>query len=182
MGLNVFSVVVFLLVAGLAADAACEAHVLDHDCDALCVDGAQVRVLEEADEVGFGGLLEGEEGGGLEAKVVAVGGFEVGGDLADEALEGALLDQELGGLLEFSAQRRKRFIFFKERRARRSGLCLWFLFTGSCGARRCLGGSGGRDSCRSARAWLRRRLLCGSGFGGFWPCLCCVLKLRSLVV
>ena len=100
----------FLLVAGLAADAACEAHVLDHDCDALCVDGAQVRVLEEADEVGFGGLLEGEEGGGLEAEVVAVGGFEVGGDLADEALEGALLDQELGGLLVAAAQSGKRFL------------------------------------------------------------------------
>ena len=71
------------------------------------MDCAEIGVLEQADEVGFGGLLEGEEGGGLEAEVVAVGGFEVGGDLADEALEGALLDQELGGLLEFSAQHKK---------------------------------------------------------------------------
>ena len=102
------------LVAALAADAECELHVLWHDCDALCVDCAQVCVLEEGDEVCFGGLVEGEEGGGLEAKVVAVGGFEVGGDLADEALEGALLDQELGGLLVAAAQSGKRFIFFKE--------------------------------------------------------------------
>ena len=59
------------------------------------MDGAQVGVLEEADEVGLGGLLEGEDGGGLEAEV----GLEVLGDLADEALEGELADEELGGLL-----------------------------------------------------------------------------------
>ena len=93
------------LVAALAADAECELHVLWHDCDALCVDCAQVCVLEEGDEVCFCGLVEGEEGGGLEAKVVAAGGFEMGGDLADEALEGDLADQELGGLLEAAAQK-----------------------------------------------------------------------------
>ena len=105
-GAKCFLAVVFL-VAGLAADAACELDVPWHDGDALRVDCAQVCVLEEADEVCFRGLLEGEEGGGLEAKVVAVGGFEMGGDLADEALEGDLADQELGGLLEFSAQHKK---------------------------------------------------------------------------
>ena len=41
------------------------------------MDGAEVGVLEEADEVGLGGLLEGEDGGGLEAEV----GLEVLGDL-----------------------------------------------------------------------------------------------------
>ena len=59
------------------------------------MDRAQVGVLEEADEVGLGGLLEGEDGGGLEAEV----GLEVLGDLADEALEGELADEELGRLL-----------------------------------------------------------------------------------
>jgi hypothetical protein len=33
------------------------------------VDGGKVGVLEEGDEVGLGGLLEGHDGGGLEAKV-----------------------------------------------------------------------------------------------------------------
>ena len=93
------------LVAGLAADAACEAHVLDHYGDALCVDRAEVGVLEEADEARLCGLLDGEDGGGLPTIVAAVGGFEVGCDLAEEALEGALLDQELGGLLELPAQK-----------------------------------------------------------------------------
>ena len=79
----------------LAADAAGELDVLGHDGDTLGVDGAQVGVLEEADEVGFGGFLERKDGAGLEPEV----GLEVLGDLADEALEGELADQELGGLL-----------------------------------------------------------------------------------
>ena len=79
----------------LATDAARELDVLGHDGHTLGVDGAEVGVLEEADEVSLGGLLEGEDGGGLEAEV----GLEVLGDLADEALEGELADEELGGLL-----------------------------------------------------------------------------------
>jgi hypothetical protein len=79
----------------LAADPASELDVLGHDGDALGVDGAQVGVLKETNEVGLGGLLEGGDGGGLEAEV----GLELLGDLADEALEGELADQELGRLL-----------------------------------------------------------------------------------
>lgn len=37
--------------------------------DTLGVDGSQVGVLEEGDEVGLGGLLEGHHGRGLEAQV-----------------------------------------------------------------------------------------------------------------
>ena len=59
------------------------------------MDGAQVGVLEEADQVGLGGLLQGQDGGALEAEVR----LEVLGDLADEALERQLADQELGRLL-----------------------------------------------------------------------------------
>ena len=59
------------------------------------MDGAQVGVLEEANEVGLSGLLQGKDGGALEAEV----GLEVLGDLADEALEGELADEQLGGLL-----------------------------------------------------------------------------------
>jgi len=79
----------------LSADAAGELDVLGHDGDALSVDGAEVGVFEEADEVGLGGFLEGEDGAALEAKV----GLEVLGDLADEALERELADQELRRLL-----------------------------------------------------------------------------------
>ena len=62
------------------------------------MDGAEVGVFEEANEVGFSGLLEGEDGGALEAKV----GLEVLGDLTDEALERKLADEKLRGLLVFA--------------------------------------------------------------------------------
>ena len=61
----------------------------------LGVDRAEVRVLEEAHEVGLGGLLEREDGGALEAEVR----LEVLRDLAHEALERQLAHEELRGLL-----------------------------------------------------------------------------------
>jgi len=60
-------------LGALAADAAGELDVLGHDGDALGVDGAEVGVLEEADQVRLGGLLQGEDGGGLEAQVRLAG-------------------------------------------------------------------------------------------------------------
>ena len=79
----------------LSTDAAGELDVLGHDGDTLGVDGAQVGVLEETDEVSLGGLLEGHDGGGLEAQV----GLEVLSDLPHETLERKLPDKQLGGLL-----------------------------------------------------------------------------------
>ena len=82
----------------LSTDAAGKLDVLGHDGDTLGVDGAQVGVLEKADEVRLRSLLEGQDGRGLEAKV----SLEVLGDLTDQALEGELADQELSGLLVLS--------------------------------------------------------------------------------
>ena len=82
-------------LSALAADATGQLDVLGHDGHTLGVDGAQVGVLEQANQVGLGRLLEGEDGGALEAQVR----LEVLGDLADQALEGQLADQQLGGLL-----------------------------------------------------------------------------------
>ena len=79
----------------LATDAAGKLDVLWHDGHTLGVDGAQVGVLEQTNEVSLGGLLEGEHSGGLETKI----GLEVLGDLTDETLEWELADEELGGLL-----------------------------------------------------------------------------------
>merc|ERR1719396_280565 len=79
----------------LAPNAPRELDVLGHNRHALGVDGAQVGVLEQPHEVRLGRLLEGEDGRGLEAQVR----LEVLGDLAHEALEGGLADEELGGLL-----------------------------------------------------------------------------------
>jgi len=82
-------------LCSLATDSSCQLNVLWHDGDTLGVDGAQVGVFEEADEVGFRGFLEGRDGGGLEPEV----GLEVLGNLTDETLERELSDEELGRLL-----------------------------------------------------------------------------------
>lgn len=59
------------------------------------MDGAQVGVFEEGDEVGLNGLLKSTNGGRLEAEVR----LEVLSDFTDETLEGELANQELSGLL-----------------------------------------------------------------------------------
>lgn len=82
-------------LGALSADAAGQLDVLWHDRDTLGVDGAQVGVLEQADQIGLAGLLQGHDGRALEAQI----GLEVLGDLADEALERQLADQQLGRLL-----------------------------------------------------------------------------------
>jgi hypothetical protein len=79
----------------LAPDAAGQLNILGHNGDALGVNGAEIRVLEEAHEIGLAGLLEGPDGGRLEPEV----GLEVLGYLSDKALEGQLADEKLGGLL-----------------------------------------------------------------------------------
>ena len=82
----------------LSTDSAGELHVLWHDSDSLGVDGAEVGVLEEANHVSLGGLLESKNGRGLESEVALL----VGGDLTDESLEWELSDEELSALLELS--------------------------------------------------------------------------------
>lgn len=59
------------------------------------MDGAEVGVLEEGDEVSLNGLLKSTDGGGLEAEVR----LEVLGNLTNQTLEGELADEELGRLL-----------------------------------------------------------------------------------
>ena len=91
-----FTIPLLPLLSGmLSADATGELQVLGVDGDALGVNGAEVGVLKEADEVGLGRLLEGEDGVALEAEV----GLEVLGDLTDETLEGKLADEKLSAPL-----------------------------------------------------------------------------------
>ena len=53
----------------LATDAAGKLDVLGEDGDALGVDGAEVGVLEETDEVRLGSLLKRQHGVALEAEI-----------------------------------------------------------------------------------------------------------------
>jgi hypothetical protein len=48
-------------LGALATDPPSQLDVLRHDGDTLGVDGAQVRVLEEADQVSLAGLLHNQE-------------------------------------------------------------------------------------------------------------------------
>lgn len=73
-------------LVALTAEAAGELDVLGLDGDTLGVDGAQVGVLEEGDEVGLDRLLEGADGGGLEAEVA----LEVLSDFTDLCGDGML--------------------------------------------------------------------------------------------
>ena len=59
------------------------------------MDRAKICVFKERDEVGLDGLLEGTNGGGLEAKIR----LEVLGNLTNKTLEWKLADEKLGGLL-----------------------------------------------------------------------------------
>ena len=79
----------------LSSDTAGKLDVLGHDGDTLGVDGAQVGVFEETDEVSLRSLLEGHDSRGLETQV----SLEVLSDLTDQTLEGQLADQKFGGLL-----------------------------------------------------------------------------------
>lgn len=69
--------------------------VAGHDGDSLGVDGAEVGVLEEGDQVCLGSLLEGQDGGGLESEFL----LPLVGDFPDHSLEGQLADEEVSGLL-----------------------------------------------------------------------------------
>ena len=78
-----------------STDTAGQLDVLGHDGDTLGVDGAQVGVLEQTNEVSLTGFLEGHDGGALEAEV----GLEVLGNLTDETLEWQFSDEKLSALL-----------------------------------------------------------------------------------
>ena len=79
----------------LPTDPARQLYVFRHDRDALRVDGAQVRVLEQSHQVRLAGLLQSSDGGRLESEI----GLEVLRDFPHQTLEGQLADQQLGGFL-----------------------------------------------------------------------------------
>jgi hypothetical protein len=79
----------------LASETTGQLNILGLDSDTLGVDGAQVGVFEERDEVGLNRLLKSTDGGRLEAQIR----LEVLGNFTDQALEGKLADEELGRFL-----------------------------------------------------------------------------------
>ena len=82
-------------LVAFAADSLGKLDILLHDSNTVSVDSAKVGILEETDEVGFGGFLEGSDGAGLEPEVTT----ETGGDFSDKPLEWKLPDEEICALL-----------------------------------------------------------------------------------
>ena len=82
----------------LSSDTPGKLNILGHDGDTLRVNGAEVGVLEEANQISFSGLLQSTDSGTLEPQV----GLEVLGNFTNQALEGKLAYQEIGGLLELA--------------------------------------------------------------------------------
>jgi hypothetical protein len=76
----------------IVTDLADESDVQRLDGDALGVDGIEIGVLKEHDEVLLSSLLEGHEGVGLEADVR----LEVLSNLADEARKREARDEQVG--------------------------------------------------------------------------------------
>merc|ERR1719483_59723 len=59
------------------------------------MDGAQVGILEQSNQVGLGSLLKGHDSRGLETQV----GLEILSDFPDQTLEWEFPDQQFSGLL-----------------------------------------------------------------------------------
>jgi histone H3 len=73
-------------------DVPSQLNILGHDGDTLGVNGAEIGVLKEADQVGLGSLLKSKDGTSLETQIV----LEVLGNLTDETLERELADEKVG--------------------------------------------------------------------------------------
>jgi len=82
-------------LSAFASDSSRQLDILRHDGDSLGVDGAQVGVFEQANQVRFGRFLQRQDRGGLESQV----SLEILGDFSDQSLERQLSDEQFRGLL-----------------------------------------------------------------------------------
>lgn len=87
--------IVIINLGALSADATSQLDVFGHNGDTFGVNGAQVGVFKEADQVGFAGFLQSHHGAALEAEI----SLEILGDFSNQALEGQLADEQLSALL-----------------------------------------------------------------------------------
>jgi hypothetical protein len=78
-----------------ATDTAGQLDILGHDGHTFGVDGAQVGIFEQSNQVGFRGFLQSKHGRSLESKI----GLEVLGNFTNQTLEWKLADEQIGRLL-----------------------------------------------------------------------------------
>merc|ERR1719206_582575 len=79
----------------LAPDPPGELDVFGHNGDPLSMDGTQVGVLEQPNQISLTGFLESSHGGRLESQI----GLEILSYFTNQSLEGQLPDEQLSRLL-----------------------------------------------------------------------------------
>ena len=82
-------------LSSFSADTSGKLNILGHDGHSLGVDGAQVSILKESDEVSLASFLEGHNGRALKTQV----GLEILCNFTDQTLERKLPDQKLSTFL-----------------------------------------------------------------------------------
>lgn len=139
------------------------------------MNGSQVGVFKQSNQVGFAGLLQSSNGRALEAEIR----LEVLSNLSNETLEGQLSDEELRRLLVSSNLTKSdgtRLVsvrlldwmrgYERRRQLRQSSLAQTpSLLTTSCGWRRFAGGLGGQLLTGSLSSRRLAGSLLGSGHG-----------------
>ena len=82
-------------LSSLSTDSSGQLDVLWHDGDTLGMDGAQVGVLKQTNQISLTGFLESHNSRALESQV----SLEVLGNFSHQTLEGQLADEELSRFL-----------------------------------------------------------------------------------
>ena len=126
---KIFQAAAVIRLGSFTTDATGQLNVLWHDGNALGVNGTQVGVFEQTNQVGFGGFLESQNCSGLEAKVR----LEVLSNLTHKALERSLANEEVRRLLVLAD-------FTKSDRSRSVTVGLLDTSGSWCGLAGCLGG------------------------------------------
>ena len=82
-------------LSSFSTDSSSQLDVFGHDGDPLGMDGAQIGVFEETNQVSFRGFLQGSDSSRLESKV----SLEILSNFSHQSLEWELSDQQLSGFL-----------------------------------------------------------------------------------
>ena len=85
----------FGALGAFSADSTGQLDIFRHDGNPLGMDGAQVGVFKQPDQIGLAGFLESHHGGTLKAEL----GLEVLGNLSNKSLEWKFADEKLGAFL-----------------------------------------------------------------------------------
>lgn len=83
------------ILSSLASNPTSQLNILRHNGNPLGVDGAEIGVFEETNQVSLCSLLKSRHSAGLEPKI----GLEILSDFPHQSLERKLADQKLGTLL-----------------------------------------------------------------------------------